>query len=137
MTPTTDPHRTRDVSLPTSPFTPLFARIASRPTLRPASPAFSRSRAGSPAPRRPRCLNARPLHGRKNVDVVAVCPFFEAGVSWSGDWTRHAVASDVEGSAKKSWCYLLLPPQIPYLEQMRGEVVNGNGEQKCRRGRAS
>ena len=51
-------------------------------------------------PRRPRPLDARPLHGiyaRDAVDAVAVGPFFEAGTTWSGDWTGRAAASEADG----------------------------------------
>ena len=54
-------------------------------------------------------------------------PFFEAGITWSGDWTARAAAPEVDGPyrhlrrwgvcGEELWCYLLLPPQIPYLKR--------------------
>ena len=84
-------------------------------------------------PRRPRPLDARPLHGiyaRKTSMSSPLAPCSRPaspglttgpGAPPLSRQTGRTAASDVGGSARKSWCYLLLPLQISYSKRMRAK----------------
>ena len=93
-----DPHRARDISRPTFPLTPLLARIAAadftscESRRQPFTRGIARTRDVPVA--WPSILFA---YARENVGVVAVGPFFEAGIACSGDRTGSAATSETGG----------------------------------------